>query len=420
MTQQTDGIPVPEPHVRRFESMGYGLFLTWGLYALVGRGEWYLWHHGIPKDEYNQLQSRFTAERFDARAIARWAAESGMRYIVLTARHHEGFSLYDTRGLNQFDSVNSPAGRDLVAEYVEGCRAEGVSPFLYHTTLDWQWDTLRCDEKTFARYLDYLYASVETVCTQYGPLGGLWFDGNWSRRDVDWQEDRLYSMVRRHQPDAMIINNSSLGALGAAGHPLLDSVTFEQGTPKAMDRRGMPRYVAAEMCQTMNHHWGVATTDLAYKSPRDVILELAACRRVGANYLLNVGPDGAGAIPEYERHAIRRAGDWVNMHAQALYDARPVECTTVGRDFVLADSAGRRYLFVHDLVIGKNDHEGRKAGGRVGLRTIDGLPGSVESVRWLDNGQSLRFFRDEQGGLTVDCTAYPYGTDLVVRVAVIE
>src|SRR5690606_19349677 len=115
--------------------------------------------------------------------------ECGMRYITLTARHHDGYSLYNTRGLSRFDAPNTAPGRDLIADFVDGCRAEGITPFLYHTTLDWQWDTQQCSEERFREYLDYLHSSVEVLCMHYGELGGLWFDGNWSRPDADWKED---------------------------------------------------------------------------------------------------------------------------------------------------------------------------------------------------------------------------------------
>ena len=151
----------------------------------------------IPQDEYEKLVDTFTAEDFDARASPGLAKEAGMRYITITARHHDGFSLYDTRGLSEFDAPHSPAKRDLIAEFVEGCRAEGIVPFFYHTTLDWRWKTQEIDEAKFEEYLDYLHASVELLCTQYGPIGGLWFDGNWSARD---RLERRPSI--RHHPQA--------------------------------------------------------------------------------------------------------------------------------------------------------------------------------------------------------------------------
>ncbi len=401
-------VPTPEPHVAAFEKLGYGMFLHYGLYSLMEQGEWVRWHHKVPADQYNALQKKFSADSFDGRALARTAKQAGMKYLCLTSRHHDGFSLYDTRGLNTFDAPHSPAGRDLVQDFVTGCRAEGVVPFLYHTTLDWTWDSAGCDEATFNKYLDYLLASVEIVCTHYGELGGLWFDGNWSRRQSDWKEDRLYRMIRQRQPQAMIINNSSVNALGAKGHPLLDAVTYEQGRPSPMDRRGMSRYLAAEMCQTMNHHWGIAAHDFAFKSPAELILDLAACRRVGANYLLNLGPTGAGALPAYETAAILKAGQWVALHARALYDVQPMPCTTVGRDFVLRGTDGTLYLFVHDLIINRNEHIGDKSVARRGLRTVQGLTQPIRSIKWLDNDEELAFTQNPgQGLLAVDCTAFP-------------
>ena len=414
--------PAPAPYVARFESLAYGLFVHYGLYSLSGKGEWVKRHHDVPMEDYRKLIDRFTAEDFDARELARFARRCGMRYIVLTTRHHEGFSLYDTRGLNEFDAPHSPAGRDLIAEFVEACRAEDIVPFFYHTTLDWSWNTETCDDQTFAEYIDYLVASVELLCTHYGSVGGFWFDGNWSRRDADWQEDRLYGMIRRLQPEAMIINNSSINALGALGHPELDAATYEQGRPAAMDRNGMPRYKAAEMCQTMNLHWGIAENDLFLKSPADVVTDLAACRRVGANYLLNIGPTATGAIPAYEKVCLERAGDWVNRHAEALYETRPCAVRTEGEDFVLRHTGtGSYYYFAHNLPIRKNDHKTKEMGATEGPRPIAGIDTPLKTARWLDNDEPLDLHcGDAPGEWQLNCTAYPYGSNLVVRVAKLE
>ena len=253
-----DALPEPLPRVARFESMAYGMFVHWGLYSQLGRGEWVMQMEKIPAAEYRKLKDSFTAKDFNGREMARVARKAGMKYITLTSRHHEGFSLYDTRGLSDYDAVHSPAKRDLVADFIEGCRAEGIAPFLYHTTLDWYQESFAND---FDAYLDYLHASVEVLCRNYGELGGLWFDGNWSKPDADWKEDRLYGLIRKYQPEAMIIDNTGLQHRGKVGHPEIDSTTYEQGRPEPVDRRGMPKHVAAEMCQTMNMHWGIGAKD---------------------------------------------------------------------------------------------------------------------------------------------------------------
>ncbi|MCC5847477.1 MAG: alpha-L-fucosidase [Verrucomicrobia bacterium] len=410
-------LPVPEAYVSRFESLAYGLFVHWGLYSQIGKGEWYKKWHGVPMDEYRKLTETFTAEDFDAREHARFARRCGMRYITLTTRHHDGFSLYDTRGLNTYDAPHSAAGRDLIAEFVQACRAEDIVPFFYHTTLDWSLDTETCDEKAFAAYLDYLNDSVEILCTQYGKIGGLWFDGNWSRRDADWQEDRLYGMIRSHQPEAIIVNNSSINALGAKGHPQLDVVTYEQGRPEPLNRTGMEKYVAVEMCQTMNLHWGIGKHDFMYKSPAEVITDLASCRRVGANYLLNIGPTAGGAVPAYEKACLERVGEWVAVQAPAIYNARPTACVCEGRDFVLRDPDTRKaWYFAHNLPIHDNDHKTREAGATEGMRKIEGLDFVPARAKWLDTEESLSL-ENESGHLKLNCTGYPYGSNLVVRVA---
>jgi len=233
-------IPVPEKRILDFEEMGFGMFVHWGLYSQMGRGEWAKYLYNIPQEEYGKLADTFTASKFDAQKMAQIAKKAGVKYITLTTRHHDGFSLYDTKGLNTYDAPHSAAGRDLIREFVDGCRAEGIVPFFYHTTLDWYNPDFKNDFKT---YLQYLRDSVEILCSEYGKIGGLWFDGNWSRQD-DWEEDALYAVIRKHQPDAIIVNNTGLGARGALGNPELDSVTFEQGRPEPMNRDGMPKYIA--------------------------------------------------------------------------------------------------------------------------------------------------------------------------------
>lgn len=412
-------VPTPAPRIERFERMAYGMFIHWGLYSQLGKGEW-IQHQGpIPQAEYERLTATFTAEDFDAGSIARLAREAGMKYITLTTRHHDGFSLYDTRGLSDYDAPHSAAGRDLVAEFVAGCRGEGIVPMFYHTTLDWRRQSHTCDDAAFDAYLDYLHDSVEILCTQYGPIGGLWFDGNWSRPKADWKEDRLYGLIRKHQPEAMIINNTGLSARGVVGHSEIDSTTFEQDLPKPVNREGWPKYVAGEMCQTMNRHWGIGTNDFNYMSPAQVIENLALCRKVGANYLLNVGPTAGGAIPEYESAALKRAGAWVAMHAKPIYEGKPADCSCFGRDFAL-EADGKLYLFVFDLTISGHANVTVAAGG-TGPRTISGIKRPIKSVRWMDNGESLDFTQNvERGFAAIRLTGYPYGTNLVVRVAEIE
>lgn len=408
-------IPVPEKRVADFENLGFGMFIHWGIYSQLGKGEWIQFKGQIPREEYEKLQTTFTASDFDARKIAKMARNAGAKYITLTTRHHDGFSLYDTCGLNTYDAPHAPCGRDLIREYVDACNEEGILPFFYHTTLDWHHPAFKED---FPTYLQYLRDSVEILCTRYGKIGGLWFDGNWSKPEgTDWEEDKLYAVIRKHQPDAIIVNNTGLGARGKMGNPQLDSVTFEQGRPTPMDREGMPKYMAAEMCHTMNAHWGYGAADFKYKSLAELIETLCACRKVGANYLLNIGPTAQGGVPLMQQALLEGIGEWISRTGSAIYTGKP--CGVLGneKDFALADN-GKLYLYVHDLPIQGDSHVTLGEGGE-GIRVFSGVRGKAASVRWTDCEEKLEFAQ-EGDRLRVACTGYPYGTNLVVRVAEVE
>ena len=411
-------IPIPEKRVADFENMGFGMFIHWGLYSQMGRGEWIQSSLRIPSEEYQKLQSTFTASEFDARRIVGVAKAAGARYITLTTRHHEGFSLYDTCGLNTFDAPHAPCGRDLIREFVDACNEQDIMPMFYHTTLDWYNPDFQND---FPKYLKYLRDSVEILCTNYGKIGGLWFDGNWSRPHDDWEEDALYDVIRKHQPEAIIVNNTGLSHRGEVGNLQLDSVTFEQGRPTPMDREGHRKYVAAEMCHTMNRHWGFGRHDCHYKSLAELIETLCACRRVGANYLLNIGPTGEGSIPLMQEALLRGLGDWIRATGNVIYTAKPCSAVSLGnqKDFVLRDR-NKLYFFIHDLGISGDGNVVVDRGGNAGLGSFEGVPGRVKSIRWTDDAEHTLHFSQIDDKLTVDFTHFPYGTDLVVRVAEAE
>lgn len=404
-------IPVPEKRILDFEEMGFGMFIHWGLYSQLGKGEWVQHIHGIPKEEYVKLQDTFTASKFDGQKIAQIAKKGGAKYITLTTRHHEGFSLYDTKGLNTYDAPHSPAGRDLIRDFVDGCRAEGIVPFFYHTTLDWWHPEFNGDFKV---YLQYLRDSVEILCTEYGKIGGLWFDGNWSKKDADWEEDALYAVIRKHQPEAIIVNNTGLSARGEAGNLQLDSVTFEQGRPEPMNRDGMRKYFAAEMCHTMNAHWGHGAKDMNYKSLPHLIETLCACRKVGANYLLNVGPNAEGEITTMQAALMEGIGDWIRAVGQSIYKAKPCGVVGTGKNFALRDG-NKMYFYVHDLSV-TGDNNVTVEGGAAGEKSFTGVKGTISNLHWVDNNEALDFRQDENS-FVMNATGYPYGTSLVVRVA---
>ena len=405
--------PVALKRIENFEKKAFGMFIHYGLYSQIGKGEWAKKLRNIGDAEYEKYFESFTAEKFDAEKIVLTAKKTGMKYITLTTRHHDGFSLYDTKGLNTYDAVHAPkCGRDLVGEFCEACHKHGIMPMFYHTTIDWHEKSYRED---FNAYLAYLRKSIEILCTSYGSVGGFWFDGNWEKPDADWKEDELYGTIRRYQPDAMIINNTGLNALGALGHKELDSVTFERGKPKPINMDGAPKYLASEMCQILNDHWGYAAKDFHYKSAKEILEDLCVCRRYGSNFLLNAGPRGDGSFSLMDEAIFEILGEWIQINGEAIYETKPCEIVSDGKDFVLQGKDGKYYLFVHDLVM-CGDENVVKSGGMSKEVRLNGVTGRCCEIKWLDNGQRVKFDQTKNA-LTVKADPFMYGENLVVRVA---
>lgn len=405
-------IPAPLPYVQTFEQLGFGMFVHFGLYSQLNRGEWAYHIHNLPKESYLRLADTFHPGSM--KQIVNTAKAAGCRYITLTTRHHDGFSLYDTRGLSTFDVMHTPLKRDLVAEFVDECRAQGLVPFFYHTTLDWTHPDF---DRNFEAYLEYLYESVSLLCTNYGKIGGIWFDGNWSRPDTDWQDDRLYKMIHRLQPEAMIINNTGLSARGELGHPEIDAVTFERGMPQPLDLQGRAKYVAGEMCETLCDHWGIAD-DINFKSVGQLIEELCECRKVGANFLLNIGPDADGSVEKIQEATMECIGRWMGIYGEAIYNGRPYKIYHDMREFLLKDvhDPSVAYLFRFRPGQTSGDENVSLNLQDRNILTFPDIRKHVREICWMDNGEPL-LFRQEDDKLTVRLTGFPYGQSLCVRVA---
>lgn len=401
-------------YIKDFEKLGFGMFVHFGIYSVLGKGEWAKKLLAISDEEYYKLCDEFHPVPDWADRLVTAAKQAGCKYITLTTRHHDGYSLYDTCGLNELDAPHT-CGRDLVREFVDACRRQDIVPFFYHTLLDWHEESYRTD---FKEYLKYLRKSVEILCTNYGKIGGLWFDGMWDKLDEDWEEDALYGCIRKHQPEAMIINNTGLSALGELGHIELDSVTFERGKPQPLNMEGAPKYVASEMCQVFADHWGYAAQDLNYKSPADMIRDLVLCRRFGSNLLMNVGPKGDGTLREMDAAIYHLMGEWIKMNGEAVYEPRPCDVKVENKkdDFLLRKD-NTYYLFCDHLPMSVDPNVGLVQEAE--YRDIFCLDQRIKKITWLDNGEKVDF-EQKDGRVTVKTVPYTYGRQLVVRVAKIE
>lgn len=397
---------IVKEYIKRFEKLGFGMFVHFGPYSVVGKGEYVKYMHKMPWEEYMTYVQKFIPKKDWAEELVKVAKNAGVRYITLTTRHHDGFSLYDTCGITEYDAMHV-CGRDLVREFVDACRAADIIPFFYHTLLDWHEESFR---KDFPAYLKYLRASVEVLCRNYGEIGGFWFDGTWAKKGADWEEGALYGMIRSYQPETMIINNTSTSARGELGHIELDSVTFERGKPKPINMAESPKYVASEMCDVFGNHWGYAEWDLAFRSPAEMIKSLMQCRRYGSNLLLNVGPMGDGSLRPIDVAIYEMIGKWVGIHDEVL-SALPAGIKVENKedDFIL-EKDGVYYLVCMDLPMESD------ARGDADFTEAFKLSKTIKSVTWLDNGEDVEFVQNEDN-VTVTAKPFRYGSHLVVRIA---
>lgn len=284
--------------VADFAQLRYGLFVHYGLYSQLGRGEWARNREGIAAAEYEALARSFSPSAFDAMALCRLAVAGGMRYIVFTTMHHDGFRLYDS-GLSDFNSVRR-CGRDLTAEIIVAARACGLRIALYHSLNNWQDDpdavqALESPEY-YQRFIDHTFARLQELVSRYAPIDVLWYDGWWPFNDEGWQSERMNAALRAIQPWLLFNGRNALPG--------------DFGTPEQHLTPPSP-WRPWEACVTLNDHWGYHAGDAEWKSPLQVVKMLLTCGNGRGNLLLNIGPCGDGRVPSESVAVIHQVGQWL-------------------------------------------------------------------------------------------------------------
>lgn len=390
-------------YIENFKRLGFGMFIHFGLYSVIGRGEWYYMQYVPDKNEYESTINKFKITKNWAKNLVKTAKDAGCKYITLTTRHHDGFSLYDTCGLSEFDAPHSLTGRDLIREFVDECNKEGIIPFFYHTLLDWHNPDYNND---FPKYIDYLDKSIEILCKNYGKIGGFWFDGMWDKPNEDWQEDRIYGTIRKYQPEAMIINNTGLNALGQTGHIEIDSVTFERGKPAFVDTSEKP--IAGEVCDALTDHWGYAKYDICLKSPKELIETLIDCRKYDCNLLLNSGLKGNGEMDEGEKAAFKRIGMWIKENKNFIYKAKSTDLAAENADMMT--DGEYYYAAIKGVLMSANCNVAKFGESKTVTLNTDKR---IVDAEWLDSGKEINLKTDN----SFVCEPFEYGKSLAVRVA---
>jgi alpha-L-fucosidase len=380
-----------EARRKAFMDLRFGMFIHWGLYALIGKQEWVMHTDRIPVSEYEKLVAQFNPTRFNADVWMRLAADAGQKYIVITSRHHDGFSMYDT-ALSDYKITNTPFKRDPIAELAEACSRHGIKLGFYSSLLDWHHPAYRFRQESgmaWSDYLDFLHGQVRELCTRYGEIACIWFDGHWPSAKVDdnnryfvpggsFEYEKLYDMIHTLQPNAVIHNNHHVQPL-----PGEDIQGFEQDLPGENTTGfnnttiyGLP----IEVCMTINDHWGFSRTDRNTKSVRRLVHILARSASVGGNLLLNVGPTPEGEIPALHAERLRKVGQWLALNGSSIYD------TGAGVITPSPTTVSTRRGDVHYVHVLDNLSDSV---------VLTGIPKTVKQARLLAGGAELEMVRDD-------------------------
>jgi len=296
----------PPDHERRMQwwrQARYGMFITWGLFSILGRGEWVMAIEDIPLKEYEKLAEEFNPPPNVARQWARLARESEMKYVLITAKFHDGFCLFDTP-TTDYCATRKAAGRDLVREFVDAVRAEGLRIAFYFSLMDWHdpdWAVCKTDLEARSRFVDRVHAELRQLMTNYGKIDVLWYDGAFPLDAEGWRSKEMNAMVFELQPDIVINNRSWMAG---------DFSTPEQTIVASKGDW--------ESCMTLNEHWGYGAADDNWKPPKTVISNLIHCGVGGGNYLLNIGPRADGSVPVPSVEILKSVGKWLRKNGSSI------------------------------------------------------------------------------------------------------
>jgi alpha-L-fucosidase len=326
---------------KEFQDDKFGMFIHWGASSVLGSGEWVMNNRNIGVKEYSRLINIFNPQAFDAKKWVSAAKSAGMKYITFITRHHDGFSNWDTKQ-SDWKITNTPYGKDVLKQLADECRKQGIKLFLYYSLLDWyrsdyQYETGktgkgtgRTNKSDMQAYIKFMKAQLTELLTNYGEIGGIWFDGHWDQLDndndkslkskVNWHYDEIYKLIHTLQPKTLISNNHHLQPI-----PGEDFQAFEKDLPghNTTGFGGAPiSDLPFETCETINNSWGFNITDTSYKSNKDLIQYLVKAAGYNSNFLLNIGPMPDGTIQPEFTERLKTIGDWMKQNGDSIYGTR--------------------------------------------------------------------------------------------------
>ena len=326
-----------------FEEAKFGLFIHWGVYSILGDGEWVMNNQNISIKEYEKLPSFFNPIEFDSDKWVLMAKNAGMKYITITSRHHDGFSMFDSKASTYNIVDKTPYGKDVLKMLAKSCRKYGIKLFFYYSQLDWYRDDYFPRGRTgngiegrgegdWDNYIAFMKNQLTELLTNYGEIGGIWFDGQWDQHDwdgkrfgkinADFKLKEVYDLIHKLQPHALIGSNHHLSP-----NPGEDFQMFEKDLPGkrtknfATSEKNIGN-LPLEVCETINGSWGFNLKDRKHKSTKQLIHYLVKAAGYGSNLLLNVGPMPNGKIQEEHIESLKKIGSWIKVNGETIYKSK--------------------------------------------------------------------------------------------------
>ena len=402
---QTKYIPTKENLEARkwFEEARFGMFIHWGVYSVLGDGEWVMNNQNISIKEYEKLPSFFNPTEFNAKDWVKIAKDSGMKYITITSRHHDGFSMFNSKATDYTIVKKTPYKKDILKLLADECHKEGIKLFFYYSQLDWYRDDYFPRGRTgtgikgrgegeWDDYIDFMKDQLTELLTNYGEIGGIWFDGQWDQHEwdgkrfgklkADFKLDEVYKLIHKLQPKALIGSNHHLSP-----NPGEDFQMFEKDLPgkgtkdfatSAEDIGNLP----FEVCETINGSWGFNLKDRKHKSKKQLIQYLVKAAGYGSNLLLNVGPMPNGKIQEEHIESLKKIGSWVKQNGQTIYKTKrgPIHPTDE-----IASTQNGNIIYIHLLDEKKKEY------------FIEGFNPKIKKISYLKSNKKVSHKKSNSG-----------------------
>jgi alpha-L-fucosidase len=380
---------------QEFQDDKFGMFIHWGVYSVLGNGEWIFHDRRLKVHEYERLPKFFDPEKFDAQAWVALAKAAGMKYITITSRHHDGFAMFDSKVSDWNIVQRTPYAKDPLKMLAEEAHRQGIKLFFYYSQLDWhnpdyyprgktatEWDNGRPDHGDWNAYLDgYMDGQLRELLTNYGPVGGIWFDGMWDKPDADWHLAKTYALIHQLQPAALIVPNHH-----QTPRPGEDVQTFERDLPGQNTAGFNTNYVSnqlpLESSNTLNESWGFNLGDSKYKSPEELEQLLVRAAGNNSNLLLNIGPMPNGEIQEEFVTRLQAVGAWLKRFGEAIYGTRGGPLAPA--DWGVTTQKGDK-VYVHVL------------SWNAPLLALPPIPRAIRAAHLLADGSAIEFTQSGNG-----------------------